>query len=598
MQEIIRNVSQYLHGKRKGDEIVPALCPFCNGGERGDKETFAFNTITGAYNCKRGTCGVTGNAITLAKHFGIYVNKIDYFREVRKPKKVYKKPDIKSHGLTKEIIAYFKKRGISEETLIKNKVTSKDNNIVFNYYENGELVFVKYKIPRQPRVVNGKKETKSWREADTKPILYGMDDCDTTLPLIIIEGEPDKLVLDECGIKNGVSIPSGTNEFGWIEECWEFLEQFQEIIIWGDNDKAGKEFVQEVLSRLEDWKLKIVKCERKDANEILYYDGKEKVIEHIKNAQVVRKDYIVDLADVKRKDYTSQIAVSTGYQELDTLIGGFYGGQLVVWTGYNGSGKSTILSNVIINGIDNHKTFAYSGELPKEDFKEWMDLQLSGTKHLTSYMCPVKKQSIAVPKEENYKWLDDMYNGMMYLFDSEDYATDEEVMKAMEYMAKREGTKIFIIDNLLTVPLKSNGEINEKQAKFIIKLKKFARRFNAIVHLVAHPRKPSFGQTRVDKYSIAGTANISDLSDRVIGFHMLNEKDREANQKYNEYSNVLIIFKDRKFGVYDQEVLFKFDYHSKRYYTNEQERNKEYSWVKKKQSQSKEVQETWKAPWD
>ena len=61
------------------------------------------------------------------------------------------------------------------------------------------------------------------------------------------------------------------------------------------------------------------------------------------------------------------------------LIGGFYGGMLVIWTGYNGSGKSTILSNIILNGIENgHRAFAYSGELPKEDFKEWMDLRLSG----------------------------------------------------------------------------------------------------------------------------------------------------------------------------------------------------------------------------
>ena len=145
--------------------------------------------------------------------------------EYRQPKKVYKKPDIKKSDLAKSTIDYFKTRLISKETLEKNKVTTDPSgNIMFNYYLDGEIAFIKYKIARKQRVVNGKTERKSWREAGTRPILYGMDDCDYKKPLIIIEGEPDKLVLDECGVKNAVSIPSGTEDFTWINETWEWLE--------------------------------------------------------------------------------------------------------------------------------------------------------------------------------------------------------------------------------------------------------------------------------------------------------------------------------------------------------------------------------------
>ena len=576
---------------------MPKYCPFCNGGRNQDKGTFAFNTETGVYNCLRGSCGESGNVRKLAKFLGLqeggYMQQ-DYFRETRKPKKIYKKPEVETNGLTEQIINYFKLRGISKETLIKNKVTEKDGNIVFNYYKDGELTFVKYKIPRKPKG----KEIKSWREADTQPILYGMDECNTELPLIIIEGEPDKLVLDECGIENGVSIPSGTNDFGWIEECWTFLEKFKEIIIWADNDKAGKEFQQEAISRLDDWKLKIVKCEYKDANVVLHHHGKEKVKEYIENAVAVSRQYITDLADVKRKDYRNQEAISTGFEEIDNLIGGFYGGQLVIWTGYNGSGKSTMLSNIIINGIENHKTFAYSGELAKEDFKEWMDMQLLGRTYLSSYNCPVKKQSIPIPNAKYYQELDRFYEGQMFLFDSEDYATDKEVLRAMEYMAKREGVKVFLIDNLLTTPISGQGDTNEKQARYIIKLKKFARKFNAVVHLVAHPKKPQIGQTRVDKYSVSGTANITDLADRVIGVHKLSKKDKENNQEYVPYSTILIVFKDRKFGVFDEEIKFKFEYFSKRYYANEEELKRIYGWNKKAIKGFIDVTDEDIAPWD
>lgn len=589
MQDQLYKILPYLGQIReKGDEIHALYCPFCQGGQHRDKYTFAINKTTGAYNCLRGTCGEVGNLYTLGKFLGVDVvkRKENYFREYRKPKKVYKKPAVKTTDLSQQNIDYFRTRLISKETLIKNKVTTdKKGNIMFNYYLDGELVFIKYKLPRKPN----KGESKSWREAETRPILYGMDECDPALPLIIIEGEPDKLVLDECGIKNATSIPSGTEDFNWIDECWEWLEQFDEIIIWGDNDDAGRGFQQEAIARLDDWKLKVVKCEYKDANVLLYEINKEKGIdeakkivrEHIANATPIKKDYITNLANVKRKDYRQIKAISTGYKELDNLTGGMYGGMLVVWTGYNGSGKSTILSNIILNGVeDNNRTFVYSGELPKEDFKEWMDLQLSGKKYLSSYDCPVKGQAIPIADEKYYKYLDEFYDENIYLFDTEDYATDKDIISAMEYMAKREGVKVFVIDNMLTMNVTEQGDSNEKQAKLIIKLKGFARKFNAVVHLVAHPRKPAQGQKRVDKYSVSGTANITDLADRVIGFHRLTTEEKEKDEIYSLYNNVLIIFKDRKYGLFDKEVLFKFDFFSKRYYTNDEERDRKYSWVK------------------
>jgi len=583
MENLIREVSQYIgEGKRKGDEVLPKLCPICDGGRHQDKYTFALNTITGASNCMRGSCGWSGSIKQLAEHMGIEVKKIDYFREYRKPVKNYKKPEVIHKDLNKSIVDYFKLRGISQETLIAAKVGSDGKgNIAFNYYRNGELTFIKYKIPRKQRVKDGKKEIKSWREKECEPILYGMDECDFTKPLIIIEGEPDKLVLDECGVKNAVSIPSGTKESTWIENCWGFLERFSEIILWGDSDKAGKEFVQSTVARLDDWKLKIVKCEYKDANVLLHKEGKKSVIDAINNATKVSKQYITDLSDIKRKDYNNQIAITTGFEPLDRLLGGMYSGQLVIWTGYNGSGKSTLIGNIILNGLEDAKTFAYSGELPKEDFKEWMDLQLSGKKYLSNYTCSVKKQSIPIPNEKYYDLLDEFYKDRLFLFDSEDYATDKEIMKAMEYMAKREGVKVFLIDNLMTVPSEGREDENQKVSKFIIKLKKFARKFGAIVHLVAHPKKPAMGQTRVTKYDVSGTANISNLADRVIGVHRLNGDDKKENSDYEGHSTVLTVFKDRKFGIFDKEVLFDFEYTAKRFFTSDSERDRKYSWVKK-----------------
>lgn len=591
-EELRKVVDRLEYIKDKGEEIQTRYCPFCHGGSHGDKYTFSLNKETGLYKCFRGTCGKEGNLKQLGDHLGVDVvgEKKEYYREYRKPKKVYKKPKVIQKDLSQQNIDYFKERLISEKTLTKNKVTTdKNNNIMFNYYLDGELVFVKYKIPRKQKMRNGKKEMKSWREAETRPILYGMDDCNPKDPLVIVEGEPDKLVLDECGVKNAVSIPSGTEDFSWIVECWSWMEQFKEIIIWGDNDVAGKGFKQECLARLSDWKLRIVICECKDANVLLYKEfkkyglehAKKEVRRHVEQSSLIKKDYITNLADVKRKDNRNITAIPSGFRELDNLIGGMYGGMLVVWTGYTGSGKSTIMSNVLINGVEEgKKCFVYSGELPKEDFKEWMDLQLSGSKYLTSYFCPVKKQDIPTPNEKYHKYLDEFYDENVYLYDTDDYATDEGIIKAMEYMAKREGTKVFALDNLMTMNITEKGDANEKQSKLLNRLKHFARTFNAVVHLVAHPKKPYQGQVRVDKYSASGSANIVNLADRVFGFHRLTKDEKQEYPEYADKNNVLMIFKDRKFGIYDQEIIFKFDFFSKRYYMDDLERNREYKWTR------------------
>lgn len=591
LHKVINYLGEY---KDKKDEILVKTCPYCQGGSHNDKNTFSINKTTGLYKCFRGKCGEEGNLRQLGKHLGVDIvgEKKEYFREYNKPKKVYTKPEveIKEDSLSKQNIEYFKTRLISEETLRKNKVTTdKNNNIMFNYFLNGELTFIKYKISRKVGIrADGKKEIKSWRESGARPILYGMDECDPKLPLIIIEGEPDKLVLDECGVKNAVSIPSGTQEFSWINECWEWLEQFKEIIIWSDNDVAGRGFQQEVIARLDDWKLKVVKTESKDANVLFYNVAQEKGLEEgkkairniISKATTIEKDYIVNLAHVKRKDNKSIRAIPTGYEKLDELIGGMYGGMLTIWSGYTGSGKSTMLSNIILNGVEaGNKTFVYSGELPKQDFKEWMDLQLSGTKYLTSYDCPVKKQAIPTADEKYFDYLDDFYDEMVYLYDQKDYATDESIISAMEYMAKREGTKVFVIDNLMTMKIEAKGDINEKQGNLITRLKGFADTFNAVVHLVAHPKKPGLGQTRIDRYSISGTANIVNLADRVIGFHRLTNEEKAEEPKYQGQNNILTVFKDRKFGIFEEELCFKFDYFSKRYYMDAEEHNREYSWT-------------------
>ena len=88
---------------------------------------------------------------------------------------------------------------------------------------------------------------------------------------------------------------------------------------------------------------------------------------------------LLDLADVKQPDFSGMDKVLSGIPNLDRALGGFYLGELSVWTGKRGEGKSTILNQMLLESIDQgYPVCAYSGELPAWKFKYWASLQAAG----------------------------------------------------------------------------------------------------------------------------------------------------------------------------------------------------------------------------
>lgn len=160
----------------RGDEMIPELCPICMGGENGDKHTFAVNLVEGVYVCKRGGCGARGRFEDLAERFG---ERAEILRPAARAKKQYILPDIQLLPLTEQISGYFDARKIGRETLEAFKIGSDiKGNIVFPFYRDGELVYVKYRAPRKPQG----KERKEWQAPGARPILFGMDLCSFAQP--------------------------------------------------------------------------------------------------------------------------------------------------------------------------------------------------------------------------------------------------------------------------------------------------------------------------------------------------------------------------------------------------------------------------------
>lgn len=568
--------------KAKGNEIVPTYCPFCNGGKKQDKYTFAMNRETGTYNCKRGSCGVSGTFKSLKAHFGDVDDKYQPNYETRPcPKKEYKTPKTVIKPAGQMVSTYLQKRGFSKETWERRGVGEVDGNVAMPYYENGKLVLVKFRPSHKPK----EGEKKGWREAGGKPVFWGMDLCTPDKPLVIVEGEMDALALDEAGIKNVVSVPSGVEDLNCIEECWEWLNRFNQVIIWVDSDEPGQKLQRSLINRIGDWRCSIVICDRKDANEVLHFDGKEAIQKAIIKAVEIPKQGLIRLADVPVFELSKMTRVRSGIPELDKVTGGFFLGNTSLWTGISGHGKSTLVGQIILEAIDQgFPVCAFSGELIAQLFRYWVDLQAAGPRFLEMRYDSIMEKEVAHPKKETVQYIRLWYRDLFFLHDSYGGTTDETLLDVFEFAVRRYGCKVFLIDNLMMTALSgSERDYYHKQSQFLGKVMAFDRKYGTHTHIVAHPRKTE-GRIK-SKNEISGSNDLGNRPDNVFSVYRLTKDEREKEG----FDSAIDVFKARFMGGQDVSIGLNFDDNCKRF-SSTRGGIKDYSWIKLMPGQQKAEQ--------
>ena len=492
---------------------------------------------------------------SIVKDFNISTDKL-IIKTERKP---IKAPTIYKNDISKAK-EYINKRCISESTL-KYADVKEDNkgNIVFVYKnELGEHITNKYRPAR--KINKDKKELKMWFESETNiNTLYLMDKADITKPLVICEGEFDALSLIEAGYKNSVSVPTGCKSTEWITTNWTWLEQFEEVILWYDNDEAGKEGVKEVFNRLPNKVVKVVYSDIcNDINELLFKYGKLAVLKQLEKASIPLVDGVKSTKQISTFNIYEAETIQLGINKIDDNIIGLPLGSLNVITGRTGEGKSTILNQFFIGESirQGYKVFLFSGELTESNAKGWLLDTLANKEDLLEFTSKKgykykKLSSSAVSR------LDDFLEDKFYLYTEEDYSINAIISK-MEIMAKRYGVKVFCIDNLMVTENDEKEELRN-QTEIVKKLKSFAKKYHCIVHLVAHPRKAQNGQMGLDKSDISGSANITNLADYVMIVQRIYEED--GTDKHTE----LTINKDRYMGC-NGKVYLLFDKNRRRFY--------------------------------
>lgn len=496
-----------------------------------------------------------------------------------------------------KVYAYFQQRKISRETLDYADVRQdSEGNAVFNYYDtNDVLTMVKYKPSH--KVQHGQAKCWCQQNSDTAPLLFNMNRININSPLLICEGEPDCLSAIEAGFKNAVSVPLGSSNLHWIDENLEWLDQFDSIIICADNDDAGVKMQKECVPRLGSWRTKVVDIPAipigstgrvtKDLNEILYVCGKDKVLELILDAKDSPVPSVADLSDVEPTEYENVDGVTTGLKAIDDELMRLFFGTLTIVSGQPGSGKSSLLTQLACNSLDNDiGTWLFSGELPNGVEKSWFNYIFAGPRNITDAISrrgnPYKKISTTTLAEINKT-----YKGRWHIYRDDYDNTLNKLIASMTDTVRKYGARCLILDNFMCIDTETSEEELRSQTDTIKKLIEFAKKYQVAVILVCHPRKMDAG-TNVGIYDIAGTSNIVNLAHRTIGLRRVTDAERENAAKYSEkrrqllkYDVIVTIVKDRMFGRQNIDVGLYYDPASRRFFGDMDEYDRRFSWDKK-----------------
>lgn len=492
------------------------------------------------------------------------------------------------------VIEYWGKRGISKNVIDYLDIREDTHgNGVFNFYDtNDVLTMVKYRPARTVDKHSGQPKTWCQKDADTSALLFNMNRVNTSKPLLITEGETDCASAIEAGYINTVSVPLGAGNLHWIEENWDWLNNFDSIIIWSDNDEAGVKMRKECVYRLGTWRTKYIvtpefyekdngkKVPLKDVNDCLQIGGKDFVMDLISKAKDVPVTSVVDYSEIEELDISQMDGVKTGIKPLDNELVSLFYGTLTILSGRPASGKTSLIDQAIASTIDeDNPVFLFSKELPERLSANWFNTIIAGRRNMVEKQGDNGKKYYVVPYSTQKK-MQSFYNKKLFIYKDDEPNDVKSVMQSAEECVRKFGCKLIVLDNLMMLDLQCNeSDKNTAQTNLINLLIKFAVKFNVSVVLIAHPRKTQDSNSDIEMYDIAGSSNIINLAMRSIGLRRVSKKEKgDAKCKWKNYDVVLTVMKDRMFGKTDVQIGLWYDLVSRRFYTDYLEYDKQFAW--------------------
>ena len=386
---------------------------------------------------------------------------------------------------------WFASRGISKQTLTDLRVSEgmewmpqtgrSENTIRFNYWMGDQLINIKYRDAR--------KNFKLFKGAEK--IFYNIDSVVGHDSVIIVEGEMDVLAFHEAGVKNVISVPNGatltSNNLDYLDNCIDYLDD-KKIILALDADEPGQALKQEFIRRLGAEACFLIDLEGcKDANECLVKCGPEQLRANVEKARPVPLEGVSTLKDVEDElvDFVKngfKPGFQIGLENFDKIFS-TYTGQFITVTGIPSSGKSDFVDQMCVGynnkyqwktafaSPENQPTYLHAHKLMR---KVWMDMPNASDVY-----------------SEKWNQVADHVNDNFFFIDMDKYTLESVLRKGAE-LVKRKGIKCLVIDpfnKIRDINGNESGDVNVYTLEYLSKIEIFAKKYDVLVIVVAHPTK-------------------------------------------------------------------------------------------------------------
>lgn len=385
------------------------------------------------------------------------------------------------------------------------------------YRFDGQIVNRKYRLTSEKRHMMDKGGKLCLWNADT---LSERPD-----KLIITEGEFDALAAMACGFKHVVSVPNGAssaggdpftgNAYAYLYESEAALKDVKQIVLATDSDEPGQALARDLAAILGPERCRFLEypdgC--KDLNEVLIECGQAMLVETVQCAKpfpvagLYRFSDFPDQAEVK--------AMGTGIEELDELMQVALG-TLTVFSGFSNMGKTTVLNTILANAIERHVPVCIASfeTLPKPIMQAGLAKAVIGCSN-EDYQGHPDRRAVLDHIERNVTIISNA------LDDDADIDL-EAYLELIRIAVVRDGARIVVLDPWNELEHKRGRDETETEyiGRAIRALKRFARRFNVALWVIAHPAKPQKGMTgKPGLYDISGSANWANKADYGLIYH-------------------------------------------------------------------------------
>jgi twinkle protein len=554
-----RHGSEWKAGSASG-EAGNSLSVRLTGAKRGVWKDFATDQggdLLDLFAARRG-CGIGEAMREAAAYLGVALDA------PLKPQRTFARPPRPEGSRPKSrVSAWLAGRGLTDETIAAFRLAGNadDSAVLMPYIRDGELVNIKTRLLA---------EKKMWQAKDSEPCLFGWHLIDPKLRSVCItEGEIDAMTLHQVGIP-ALSVNQGAGNHQWIDSDWERLQRFSDIVLCYDDDDAGRKGAREVANRLGLDRCRLAKFPTKDANEFLLAGASaEDFAFHVKDARPIDPDELVSASI-----FVDEV-IADLYTLADTPVDPvlhvgvdhewfrFRPGEVSMWTGYSGHGKSQFLGQAMLGLMrGDERVLIFSGEMMPKKIMSRLTRQAAGCGEPTiSYIRQVNR------------WFDDR----LWLYRHVGQVDSGRLLEVFAYGARRYGIRHFVVDSLMMladVPEEGKGAL-EAQRQFMSRVVAFAKQFAAHVNVVAHPRKAQDEKSGPGKLDVSGSGKLTNMADNVLSvWARLREETEEDDGSPDAKIELL---KQRNGEAQHRALYLWFDQKSLQYCCTSARRTKQYT---------------------